>query len=484
MLWLWIISVLPAYVLAANGTNSLYANVTSFANITSSYNYTNSHTAANFQYQGIALGGWLLLEPYITPSLFLAFNETSHNVSDIPDDEYHYCEFLGEEEATIRLKQHWDTFFQESDFEDIKNYGFNMVRVPIGYWAFEKLEDDPYVQGAQDYLDKAIEWAHKYDLKVWIDLHGAPGSQNGFDNSGLFLNNEPGWQDDDNNVNVTLLVLRQIYTKYGSDEFSEKYGDTLLGIEVLNEPLGPKLSMDKVKQFYKDAYADARAYQDANNTIAFHDAFQAAGYWDNFLSSRGSGPARLQNYNILIDHHHYEVFSPGQLGVLIAQRITNIKNYASGIEDELESHPAVVGEWSAALTDCTPWLNSVHYGSRWEGTSPYDNAPIDDKSVGNCSNINNWAKWTKQHKRDTRKFIEIQLDQYETKANGWIFWTYKTETTIEWDFKRLVELDLFPQPFSNRTYIKNGTDTAPDKSAGSRILVSLAAIWLALVFAF
>ena len=41
------------------------------------------------------------------------------------------------------------------------------------------------MSGAQDYLDKAIEWSHANDLKVMIDLHGAPNTQNGFDNSGL-----------------------------------------------------------------------------------------------------------------------------------------------------------------------------------------------------------------------------------------------------------------------------------------------------------
>lgn len=436
--------------------SSSYSNSTSHPN--SSYNYTNSYSSQDFQYQGVALGGWLILEPYITPSLFLRFNETSHNVSDIPNDEYHFCEILGQDEASQRLAEHWATWYNETDFANIKSYGFNMVRIPIGYWAFDMLDDDPYVLGAQDYLDKGIEWAHNNDLKVWIDLHGAPGSQNGFDNLGRFLDNKPQWQNETRYVNLTESVLRQIYEKYGSGEFSEKYGDTVLGIEVLNEPLGPMLSMAKLKQFYTQTYEDARLGQETNNTIVFHDAFQGSGYWDDFKSTSGNGTGRLQNYNILIDHHHYEVFSAGQLNSTIAQRIQAIVDYTSGIQDELDSHPAIVGEWSAALTDCAPWLNSVHYGSRWEGTYPYANAPISNSQIS-CPNINIWSKWTETHKKNTRKFVEIQLDQYESKSLGWIFWCYKTETTIEWDFVRLSEYGLFPQPFSDRKYIVNGTDT-------------------------
>lgn len=444
--------------------SSVYSNRTN----ATYYNYTNAISSNDFSYRGVALGGWLVLEPYITPSLFLSFNESSHNLSDIPKDEYRFCEKLGEEEASKRLQKHWSTFYNALDFADIKAYGFNMVRIPVGYWAFETLDDDPYVPGAQEYLDKAIEWAHDNDLKVWIDLHGAPNSQNGFDNSGLFRKNEPGWQDKSEYVDLTLKVLRQIYAKYGSAEFSERYNDTILGIEVLNEPMGPKLKMPKLKDFYDKAYTAARSMQETNNTIVFHDAFQKAGYWNNFRQHNNNMTNITRNYNILIDHHHYEVFGVGQLNSSIAQHIENIKNYASGIEDELNHHPAVVGEWSAALTDCAPWLNSVNWGTRWEGTPPYDNSPIKLKSIKNCHEINNWKSWSEKHKRDTRKFIEIQLDQYESKTNGWIFWCYKTETTIEWDFKRLAQYGLFPQPFEDRQYIKNGTDTKPDKSGSSR----------------
>lgn len=37
--------------------------------------------------------------------------------------------------------------------------------------------------GAYDHLRLAINWAQQLKLKVMLDLHGAPGSQNSFDNS-------------------------------------------------------------------------------------------------------------------------------------------------------------------------------------------------------------------------------------------------------------------------------------------------------------
>jgi glucan 1,3-beta-glucosidase len=57
----------------------------------------------------------------------------------------------------------------------------NHVRIPIGYWAYEVGPGEPYIQGQHDYLVKAVGWAGKHNIKVMIDLHGAPGSQNGYE---------------------------------------------------------------------------------------------------------------------------------------------------------------------------------------------------------------------------------------------------------------------------------------------------------------
>ena len=43
-------------------------------------------------------------------------------------------------------------------------------------------------------MKRLVKWADEIGLKVLIDLHGAPGSQNGFDNSGKASNVE--WVDE------------------------------------------------------------------------------------------------------------------------------------------------------------------------------------------------------------------------------------------------------------------------------------------------
>lgn len=57
--------------------------------------------------------------------------------------------------------------------------------VPVGYWAVDLLDYEPYVSGQYPWLIQAINWCQELGLNALIDLHGAPGSQNGQDNSGL-----------------------------------------------------------------------------------------------------------------------------------------------------------------------------------------------------------------------------------------------------------------------------------------------------------
>ena len=111
------------------------------------------------------LGGWLVLEPWITPSIF-------DEVGDAAVDEWSLCSILGTDPCRARLTEHWSTFVTQEDFTQIAAAGMNHVRIPVGYWALQHLDGDPYVDGQLGYLDKAITWARAAGLKVLVDLHG------------------------------------------------------------------------------------------------------------------------------------------------------------------------------------------------------------------------------------------------------------------------------------------------------------------------
>jgi glucan 1,3-beta-glucosidase len=373
----------------------------------------------NDKIKGINLGGWFVLEPFITPSLFEAFGTDD---SQVPVDEYHYTAALGEEEATQRLQEHWSTWITEDDFKNMADAGLNLVRIPIGYWAFQKKYDDPYVQGQVPYFDQAIEWARSNGLKVWVDLHGAPGSQNGFDNSGLrdtytFL--------EDDNLSLTLTVLQQIFDKYGDDS----YNDVIVGIELINEPLTPALDLNQVNNFWNWGYENLRSVSRQN--VVIQDGFTAAYYFDDKF--------KLNDYwGVVIDHHHYQVFSVAELQRSIDDHISVA--YGWGDQANYEYHWNVCGEWSAALTDCQKWLNGVNRGARYDGT--YADGG-EAQWIGSCEGSQDVTTFSDEKKDNYKRYIEAQLEQFN-RGSGWIFWTWKTETSLEWDFQRLTASGLFP----------------------------------------
>ena len=148
-------------------------------------------------------------------------------------------------------------------------------------WAYMKVDGEPYTQGAAPYMDIAIDWARQTGLKVWIDLHGAPGSQNGFDNSGHRIAT-PEWESGQT-VQQTKDVLQTIANKYAQPS----YQDVVVAIELLNEPLASALeSMDTLIQFYKDGYGEVRSV--SNTPVMIHDAFQQGGYWNDILATPGA----------------------------------------------------------------------------------------------------------------------------------------------------------------------------------------------------
>jgi glucan 1,3-beta-glucosidase len=361
---------------------------------------------------------------WITPSIF------DNTGRDDIVDEYTLGEKLGHDAALAILRKHWDTWATWQDFNKIKQSGFNMVRIPVGFWAYDTF-GAPYVQGAADYIDAAIDWSRGLGLKIMIDLHGAPGSQNGYDNSGQRMTN-PTWQQGDT-VKQTLQVLKTISDKYAQ----ASYQDVVVGIQLLNEPFIPKLNEDGVRQFYRDGYGQVRDTSDT--TVVLHDGFKPPNTWNGFLT-----PSDNNAQNVAIDHHEYQVFDLGLIKMSPAEHVQQVCNVAESYNGA--DKWTFVGEWTSAMTDCAKYLNGRGVGARYDGTFP------GSTKVGDCSWQNDISKWTQQNKDDQRRYIEAQMSAFETKTQGWIWWNFKTEGAAEWDAFRLIDAGVMPQPLDNRKF--------------------------------
>jgi len=166
------------------------------------------------------LGAWLVLEKWMTPKLF----EDTQS-----EDEYYLAHDMDQERYEEKIKTHRAEFITEGDFVKIAALGFNIVRIPVPYFIFN---DRPPFIGCIAELDRAFNWAEANGLKILIDLHTSPYNQNAFDNGGI--SGVCKWAQHPEEVDFVLSVLMRLAGRY-------KARNGLWGIEILNEPLTPKM---------------------------------------------------------------------------------------------------------------------------------------------------------------------------------------------------------------------------------------------------
>jgi glucan 1,3-beta-glucosidase len=331
--------------------------------------------------RGVNLGSWLVLEKWMAPDVYRGSNAP---------DEYSLSLALGNQ-AKTRLQRHRETFITAEDFRWIKNCGLNAVRLPVGYWALEPPK--PFV-GAADFLDFAFDQASQNGLKVVLDLHGAPGSQNGWDHSGRA--GEIGWNKNPDNIKETVRVLASFAQKYGKHS-------ALFGIELLNEP-SYQIPVETLKDFYREAYSQIRQYAGPEVAVVFHDSFRSMA-WQNFMK----GP---DYSNVIIDTHLYQLFSEDDSRRTAPEQIVFALSRKPALEQmQQEELPTFVGEWSLALP-----------GNSMEDLSSFQGELL------------------------TGAYADTQLLCFEN-TRGWFFWSYKLESNSKWNFRYCVERGWLPEHF-------------------------------------
>lgn len=86
--------------------------------------------------------------------------------------------------------------------------------------------------------------------------------------------------------------------------------------------------------------------------------------------------------------------------------------------------PTIVGEWALATDDCTPWLNGFKQGNR-------------KTDMGLTCGETHSLEYYQQLARN-------QLWVWE-KSDGWIFWNFKNEKTVDWSWFQMVENGWVPR---------------------------------------
>ncbi|KAJ2922467.1 hypothetical protein H1R20_g14635, partial [Candolleomyces eurysporus] len=332
-------------------------------------------TATIFRYrqqQAVNLGSWFVHESWMTPSVFDC--AAGDGIAEI--DIAHGWRSI--ESARAVLERHWDTFITASDFEWLSSIGINTVRLPIGYWNLgpEFCRDTPFADVAEVYRSswsrvvRAINMAGMYGLGVLVDLHGAVGSQNGQDHSGV-SDGQMNLFSDAGNVDKTINVLTYLTKEL-------VHVNNIVGIEILNEPK----YVGELEGFYGRAIDAMRAVDPdaAKFPLYVHDGFDLDRF-SKYLSGRHDFTVQ--------DHHSYFVYTDSDRQESAVQHAKDIGDAVSSFlqkaSDQVHRN-MIVGEFSCALTP----------------ESMAQNPDDGDKA--------------------RKDFCGGQVDTYAARTGGWHFW--------------------------------------------------------------
>jgi len=352
-------------------------------------------------WRGVNLGGWLLLEPGPADPLF--------DMHPSPEDgEAARCEWdlmrllrrkLGDVGAEAEIRRHREAHITKRDFERIRDFGLNAVRLPFGYWvALGPRAGDPYVGPALEVIDRALDWAEDCGLQVVLDLHGCPGGESGDAPCGRRQRPEGTWRWQQWDMDASLAALEVVCLRYRDRA-------CVTGVQVCNEPSNTTPLEVLCGYYIRAAETIRHCGMPADRVAVVLPVFQRpeeefAKAWE--VLSGG----RFRNY--CFDTHCYHCFGGWFSGRTLAQQLRAVE----ANERMLGRYPMVVGEWSLALGPAA-----------WMTRSAMTDAEV------------------------YQLFGRAQLAAYQKASHGHFFWNWsERRETLEWNFQEAFARGFLSHP--------------------------------------
>jgi endoglucanase len=317
---------------------------TSFAQLSMLHTSGRNIVNANNQtvlLQGVNLGGWFIMEKWMCPLDSGALPDT-YSVMQTLDQRFG----VATEQSLIKTyQQSWIT---TTDLDNIKNAGFNVVRVPVWWGQFyplNNISNSGWRADAFDVLDWLVSEAGQRGIYVIIDMHGVVGSQSTSGDTGQ--QNVNSYWTNSNDQGNTAFMWWEIANHY-------KGNPTVAGYDLINEPMNPP-SNQAVINAYADLYQSVRS-ADPDHIIIIE------GTWGSWNWSMLPNPSSEGWTNVVYEMHEYQwnqsesVVEQGSVG-----QVNDFNNHAS------YNVPDYVGEF-----------NDFGYGAAaWQfSTNTYNNGGV------------------------------------------------------------------------------------------------------------
>lgn len=174
-------------------------------------------------------------------------------------------------------REHYDSFIQKKDMEELAGWGLDHVRVPVDYDLFEH-------ENGFDYVQQVIDWCGEYHLNMVLDLHKTAGYS--FDNG----EKEDGFFESEEYQERFYQLWEELTKRFAG------YQDRL-AFELLNEVTEKELC-EKWNQIADVCIRRIRR-------LAPDISILVGGYWNNSVDAV-KDLALPQDENIIYNFHCYD----------------------------------------------------------------------------------------------------------------------------------------------------------------------------------
>ena len=356
----------------------------------------NSYGSGDTVYlRGTNAGGYMLQEFWMTPTSYSTNADCQMDILNVLTSRF------GSSAARTLVQTYEANYWTESDFDKCASMGINCIRLPLWYRNFVD-ENNNWYNDAFDRVDWFVEQAGKRGIYVIIDMHGAYGSQNGSDHSGVEGGgNKQGASEFffGSNAASNQEKYYQMWEKIAA-HFN---GNPIVaGYDLLNEPFNEYryssgYSDDYLHSLlwgvYDKAYDRIRAI-DSDHVIIMEATWES---WDL------PNPSNYGWENVMYEYHNYTYSDYDNAS---GTQISNMQTKINNIFSSNYNVPSYMGEFS--------YFNNI---SAWEAGLQL----LNDNGL-------NWTSWSYKCVSEYGNWglmnqsvssVNVDTDSYDTILSKW-----------------------------------------------------------------
>ncbi len=336
--------------------------------------------------KGMNLGGFMVMEPWMCPADAGGLPDTYSIIQEL-DNRFG----VAEEQTLIRdYQQAWIT---TQDFVNMKNAGFNVIRVPVwwgNFYPIANVSNSSWRSDAFTELDWVVSQAAAQGIYTIVDMHGVVGGESTSDDTGE--QNVNAYWTNSNDQGNTAYMMWQIANHYNGNS-------NVVGYDLINEPMNAP-SDSAVISAYASLYTTVRS-ADPSHIVIIEGTFDQ---WDWAMLPNPSSEGWS---NVVYEMHEYQ-WNTTQAAVNAGavNEVNEFNNFASyNVPDYIgewndmgynSSYQYSYNLWTSNGISSTMWsLKNSTPGSGWGMYTPSRVPPVPNVSTDSAATIaSDWAQWT------------------------------------------------------------------------------------------